>query len=853
MAKTRLSYQLNPDGTVNVVTADGQTGSLPEAEAVKLFSAQQARPLTPEERLNALSQQRQEAGDYGPAGTFMSEAVRAGTLGLSDVIGGAMATEGATPEGARQIEQERLARVMRQREAHPISSVAGTITGSLATVLGGPVAGAGRIGAGLGARAIGKLGASGAKEIAARAMARGTVEAGLLGAGAGVSEVALTPGKVGAEQTAATIAKRGAEAAAYGAGLQAIGLGVVGVGKRVMQRFRGPEGQQLVAQIKNAKAYQRDKEVFAAVATRDPGLRAAGGQTSAAYTELQAAARANPLIKKSADDIIAAAKSKPDRLTALEQQLVAAQNDLANAGQLREGIAAATKPRNLGSLQGRVATLEDDLANLGRLQEEVTAATKPRNMIALEARVAVLQDDITNTVPRIREAMAAKAAGKESSFIALKSGVKFRDLEKELAKAQARLDAAKASWAETAATRYAAKAKTLERQLAAARTRAGEAAAGWEAAVSRRVGTQINALQNRLASTEAQLAGARAAWEAAIPLSPDIAPVLQRFLAAEAKLNQRLTRNGLEALAEGTKQPYSTLPFLQKTLKANTRDAQAALYGLTARQLQYGAAFAGGAIGATVGYAQGEGFGGVLLGKALGFFAGFRLGPMALGALANRMVRANKAGLSSLVGRGFNAAARIAPAVAMFHLNEVRSTVEHLDVQDTYAAALKGYEEAGIPKETASAIAEYEAGRLKALKDAVGNDDGSFRRTLAAVADPLSVLARADKDESTDEDVKALEAISPAVHNKMMLASQRILDDPETKWSLPSKQRENLELWSGDPEHDTVLASVQEMYRAKLEAAEGQGRAIRGRQMHRPSAATSLDAAGLAGGVGLRG
>jgi hypothetical protein len=674
VAKTRLNYEINPDGTVNVMTPDGEAGSVPEAEARKLFAAHQARPLEQQERYDLLAQQAKEERDPGALGAFLGEAARTGSLGLLDVALAPSAYEREQfPALTKAKEEARLQSIVEQRQKHPIASGAGAVAGALATaaIPGGPVAGAGRLSSALGAAAIRKLGVAGgrqlgkftAREIAAGAVTRGAAEAGILGAGTGISEAALTPGEVSAGQAAKIIATRAGQAAAFGASLSAVGVGLTSGFARVMRKFRGPSGQYLRATQNYAAAYARDRELLARAVLKDPKLGQAQGAVVAAHNSLKAASSALPGAG-AVDDIVKALRQAPKPPT-----------------QYAPGVFARPTPSPVEMLH-----------------------------------------------PALRQSADA-------------------------------------------------------------------------------------------------------------------------FIKAEAAFNARLARQGFGALAEETKLAMSTLPLSATAVKGAVDAARVGVFNVSARELKIALGMAGAAVAVQYGPEEG----GRWLMYPLGFFLGYRYGPMALGSLASRLAGGPSQRLVNTFGKIGKTVRIGVPVLSVRQLDEIRHVADSTDPQDVFKSAFQAYQAEGFERETAMAIAEHEAGRLKAIKDAVGSSNESFQRTLEAAINPLTIIERIDKKESVSEDVAALESISPAAHNRISLTSQRLLDDPEVKWAMEPELRANLELWSQDPSHDTALAAVQNMYRAKLEAAEGQDRSIRGRQMHRPSAATSLQASELGGGVGLRG
>ena len=215
-------------GEVAITRKDGRVQTVAEGDLSDAI-AQGDKPATSAEYTNA------KMGRAGPAASFITEGVRTGTLGLSDV---------ALVEGDRFIEGDAEAERMRgalreMREVNPGANIAGTVAGSLAPLaLGLPPGGAAaEVGGSLLARA-------GARALAAAPRAFG--EGALIGASQQFTEDYLGNHEMVAQKYLASSLKGGLMAVVIGGGLSA-GLGAAG-DKLASLRGRGVEAIEHAAE-----------------------------------------------------------------------------------------------------------------------------------------------------------------------------------------------------------------------------------------------------------------------------------------------------------------------------------------------------------------------------------------------------------------------------------------------------------------------------------------------------------------------------------------------------------------------------------------------------------------------------
>lgn len=163
---------------IPVINRDGMSGEIDSDNAFNEFSYNGIRPLTPQ--ISALSQEiatdkvNQRIYGDNPLDAFVQGALRATTLGLSDVAFKALDVE----EGAAQIKQR-----------NPGMAATGEIAGTVATLAGGGIPLVAK-----GAKAAGQAGAKAAVVTGSKTIAKAgefAAEGAYFGLGQGISETAL--------------------------------------------------------------------------------------------------------------------------------------------------------------------------------------------------------------------------------------------------------------------------------------------------------------------------------------------------------------------------------------------------------------------------------------------------------------------------------------------------------------------------------------------------------------------------------------------------------------------------------------------------------------------------------------
>jgi hypothetical protein len=810
--------------------------------------------------------QRQQEADQ-PVTAAALGGLRAATLGASDVAIRALAGE----EGAKAAREITA--------ASPYAAAGGELLTALSPV--GPIAGAARLGAGLGARAVGAAATRGtAARIAARATqiaAPGVTTGAAIGAGAGVTEAALAEKRRGVAETAELIAEKAKEGAVIGGVLSLGGFGLGKIARGVVGKLKGASGDALrlkelqrIKKLAKAEAAEfesilaRDPALAEAVAAKDALRARQSAERTAGAVDIErvagpkAAARAEELAAKEA--VLAGDVEKLNTLLTPETEALLAAERTATADIQRIGRAA--KGRVQAGKRAKLAAPEE----VAELRLTIADPRIPRDLakaVASKIDKGISSRQSAGFFKKLKGAEAQKLWAPAPARDTIKGYVKEVDKLRRLA-TDPRIDTGLRAemgqvlgGAELNKTNVVRLTLRAEEQLGKTKLISdiaaeqvgvrAEAREGFAAAkeVSRarqeklskelggfapQSGKPIERLQSELDRTRAQLIKLE---QEVIKKGGKAQSLSSRLEEAEInrKLRKELTRAGLaETTASGI--PYTELAASAKKIESGIRSAQGQAFGLGF--LAPGAMSGG--MGAIVG--------------ATGI-------PFAVRGLHKVMTsKAFTSSMAAMIGAAGKVGQLAVPqTLTRADLIEIDETIGGLDPSTTETSAREALLESGMDQEQAELLGAFQRRRLEAMQESRDKSPASRSRTIHAVKDPRGILRRIGHDRASAEDVEVLKKVSPGMYRSLRAAALVALEEDDKTRQLSFSRRQALQVLVGTRQEGKRVAAMQTIYAAGREEEQARAKAARGQaQNYNPPilGATTLQSAELGGGLGLR-